>query len=133
MRHGRGDHRRTLVLVCATAIFDPVRQPERAERTRSGESIGCRDRDASYPAPPYVRYSLDLSKLPPNPGVHSTDGDFSLAWVKTYGEGRVFYGSFAHDAKAWITPTSIMPGAGVVPRGPNGASTTFRVSGLKAN
>ena len=36
--------------------------------------------------------------------MHRTDGDFPLAWAKTYGAGRVFYGSFAHDAKTWDNP-----------------------------
>ena len=26
---------------------------------------------------------------------------FPLAWAKTYGKGRVFYSSFAHDAATW--------------------------------
>jgi uncharacterized protein len=51
-----------------------------------------------------VLLRLDLSKLPPNAGVHSTDGDFPLAWAKMYGKGRVFYGSFAHDEKNWDNP-----------------------------
>ena len=51
-----------------------------------------------------VLLRLDLSKLPPNAGVHSTNGDFPLAWAKMYGKGRVFYGSFAHDAKTWDNP-----------------------------
>ncbi len=51
-----------------------------------------------------VLLRLDISKLPPNQGVHSKDGDFPLAWAKMYGKGRVFYGSFAHDAKNWDNP-----------------------------
>jgi hypothetical protein len=51
-----------------------------------------------------VLLRLDLSKLPPNNNVHSTNGDFPLAWAKMYGKGRVFYGSFAHDAKNWDNP-----------------------------
>lgn len=51
-----------------------------------------------------VLLRLDLSRLPPNPGVHSKDGDFPLAWAKMYGKGRVFYGSFAHDTKVWDNP-----------------------------
>jgi type 1 glutamine amidotransferase len=52
----------------------------------------------------HVLLRLDTSKLPPNPGVHSKDGDFPLAWAKMYGKGRVFYGSFAHDEKNWDNP-----------------------------
>jgi type 1 glutamine amidotransferase len=51
-----------------------------------------------------VLLRLDLSKLPANPNVHSTNGDFPLAWAKMYGKGRVFYGSFAHAAKTWDDP-----------------------------
>ncbi|HVW10366.1 MAG TPA: ThuA domain-containing protein [Bryobacteraceae bacterium] len=51
-----------------------------------------------------VLLRLDISKLPPNPGVHSTDGDFPLAWAKMYGKGRVFYSSFAHDSRTWDNP-----------------------------
>lgn len=29
------------------------------------------------------------------------DGDFPLAWVKRYGQGRVFYGSFSHAKELW--------------------------------
>ena len=47
---------------------------------------------------------LDTSKLPPNQNLLSKDGDFPLAWAKMYGQGRVFYGSFAHDAKTWDNP-----------------------------
>jgi type 1 glutamine amidotransferase len=29
------------------------------------------------------------------------DGDYPLAWVKRYGQGRVFYGSFSHGTELW--------------------------------
>jgi type 1 glutamine amidotransferase len=51
-----------------------------------------------------VLLRLDTSKLPPNQGLLSKSGDFPLAWAKMYGKGRVFYGSFAHDAKTWDNP-----------------------------
>ena len=31
----------------------------------------------------------------------TTEGDYPLAWAKNYGQGRVFYGSFSHDASSW--------------------------------
>src|SRR5215831_869967 len=31
----------------------------------------------------------------------SKDGDYPLAWVKKYGQGRVFYGSFSHATELW--------------------------------
>jgi type 1 glutamine amidotransferase len=51
-----------------------------------------------------VLLRLDTSKLPPHPEFRRTDGDFPLAWVKTYGKGRVFYSSLGHDAKTWDNP-----------------------------
>ena len=51
-----------------------------------------------------VLLRLDTSKLPPNQNLVNKDGDFPLAWAKMYGKGRVFYGSFAHDAKTWDNP-----------------------------
>ena len=35
-----------------------------------------------------------------DPRVHA-DGDYPLAWVKMYGKGRVFFGSFAHASATW--------------------------------
>ena len=51
-----------------------------------------------------VLLRLDMSKMPPNPGVHRTDGDFPLAWAKMYGKGRVFYSSLGHSASTWDNP-----------------------------
>src|SRR5262245_18900166 len=30
-----------------------------------------------------------------------TKGDYPLAWIKKYGQGRVFYGSFSHATELW--------------------------------
>jgi uncharacterized protein len=51
-----------------------------------------------------VLLRLDTSKLPENKNLLNKNGDFPLAWAKMYGKGRVFYGSFAHDAKTWDNP-----------------------------
>jgi uncharacterized protein len=48
-----------------------------------------------------VLLRLDASKMPPNADYHGTNGDMPLVWAKTYGKGRVFYSSFAHDAATW--------------------------------
>lgn len=48
-----------------------------------------------------VLLRLDVSKMPANEGYHGSNGDLPLAWAKTYGKGRVFYASFAHDAATW--------------------------------
>ena len=47
-----------------------------------------------------VLLRLDLKDVPANPALH-LNGDYPLAWAKTYGRGRVFYGSFAHAAETW--------------------------------
>jgi type 1 glutamine amidotransferase len=52
----------------------------------------------------HVLLRLDLSKMPPNPNLRATNGDFPLAWARMYGKGRVFYSSLGHDAKTWDNP-----------------------------
>jgi len=47
-----------------------------------------------------VLLRLDLAGVPANPALH-LNGDYPLAWAKTYGKGRVFYGSFGHAAEVW--------------------------------
>jgi len=47
-----------------------------------------------------VLLRLDLSKVAPSPSLH-LNGDYPLAWAKTYGKGRVFFGSFAHSSETW--------------------------------
>ena len=51
-----------------------------------------------------VLLRLDVSRMPPNSGLHLTDGDFPLAWARMYGKGRVFYSSFAHATTTWDNP-----------------------------
>lgn len=51
-----------------------------------------------------VLLRLDVTKMPSNPELHRTDGDFPVAWAKTYGKGRVFYSAFGHAASAWDNP-----------------------------
>jgi len=51
-----------------------------------------------------VLLRLDVSKMPPHPELHRTDGDFPLAWAKMYGKGRVFYSAFGHAAATWDNP-----------------------------
>lgn len=48
-----------------------------------------------------VLLRLDLSKQPAGNASLHANGDYPLAWAKMFGKGRVFYGSFAHDAKTW--------------------------------
>jgi type 1 glutamine amidotransferase len=51
-----------------------------------------------------VLLRLDVSKMPPTAELHRTDGDFPLAWAKTYGKGRVFYSSLGHASSTWDNP-----------------------------
>ena len=44
--------------------------------------------------------ALDLTK----PLVHRTDGDFPVAWAKTYGKGKVFYSTLGHQDTSWDSP-----------------------------
>ena len=48
---------------------------------------------------------LDESKIDLKAkNVHRTDGDFAVAWVKNYGNGRVFYSSFGHHDQSLNRP-----------------------------
>jgi type 1 glutamine amidotransferase len=52
-----------------------------------------------------VLLRLDETKLDlKNPRVHRTDNDFAVAWLKTYGKGRVFYSTFGHTPESWDRP-----------------------------
>jgi type 1 glutamine amidotransferase len=45
---------------------------------------------------------LDASKLDlGNQRVHRTDSDFAVAWIRRYGQGRVFYSSLGHRPESW--------------------------------
>jgi type 1 glutamine amidotransferase len=48
-----------------------------------------------------VLLRLDVSKMPPSPRLHRSDGDLPLAWARTYGKGRVFYSSLGHATETW--------------------------------
>jgi type 1 glutamine amidotransferase len=66
--------------------------------------------DEFYQAKDYSRDKIrvllrvDVSKLPPNPELHRTDGDFPIAWAKSYGKGRVFYSALGHASSTWDNP-----------------------------
>jgi type 1 glutamine amidotransferase len=48
---------------------------------------------------------LDVSKLNTNiPAVQIKNGDWPLAWAKTYGKGRVFYCALGHPRTNWDIP-----------------------------
>ena len=61
--------------------------------------------DEFYKAKTFSRDKIDVL-LRFNPASASSasvakDGDYPLAWVKKYGQGRVFYGSFSHATELW--------------------------------
>jgi hypothetical protein len=48
---------------------------------------------------------LDETKIDlNNKNVRRTDKDFALAWIRTYGNGRVFYSTFGHTPESWARP-----------------------------
>ena len=53
-----------------------------------------------------VLLSLDLEKSgePNSDEIHRTDGDFAPAWIKPYGDGRVFYCGLGHDHDLFWNP-----------------------------
>ncbi len=55
-----------------------------------------------------VRVLLSIDTKTTNMGVkwlRRTDNDYALAWVKTYGTGRVFYSEFGHRTEVWWNRT----------------------------
>ncbi|MDO6415568.1 ThuA domain-containing protein [Sphingomonas sp. BIUV-7] len=44
--------------------------------------------------------SVDMT----SPNVHRTDKDFPVAWIKSYGTGRVFYSGLGHSDASWDDP-----------------------------
>lgn len=52
-----------------------------------------------------VLLRLDETKLDLNRnGVNRKDGDFAVAWAKTYGKGRVLYNGLGHTPEVWNRP-----------------------------
>jgi uncharacterized protein len=45
--------------------------------------------------------------IPGKEPVHRADRDFAVAWVKRYGEGKVFYASFGHIAEPFENPAIV--------------------------
>jgi uncharacterized protein len=67
--------------------------------------------DEHYQLKDFSRDKLHvLARLDPKalnlsaPLVHRQDGDFPVAWTKTYGKGRVFYSTLGHSRELWDTP-----------------------------
>jgi type 1 glutamine amidotransferase len=87
-----------------------VERPDFPGWQKLPRSFTMRDEMYQYRAP-YSRdkvdvlASLDASKLDlTNENVHRSDRDFPLAWVKSYGKGRVFSSTLGHTDQSWDDP-----------------------------
>ena len=94
-------------------VFDApivVERPDFPAMRHLPRELVLRDEMYQYRAP-YSRDQVDvLARLDErklelkNPGVHRADKDFPVAWVKTYGKGRVFSSTLGHTDAAWDDP-----------------------------
>ncbi|MDB6088469.1 MAG: hypothetical protein JWN85_1253 [Gammaproteobacteria bacterium] len=95
------------------SVFDApviVERPDFPAMKGWPHELTLRDEMYQYRAP-YSRdkvdvlASLDASKLDlSNKNVKRTDQDFPIAWVKTYGKGRVFSSTLGHSDQVWDDP-----------------------------
>ena len=93
-------------------IEAPVIVEEPSFPAMKGYATGARIKDEMYAfKAPYSRDKVDvLARLDPraldlaNKAVHRTDGDFPIAWIKSYGQGRVFYSGLGHPVSSWDDP-----------------------------
>ncbi|HWU03454.1 MAG TPA: ThuA domain-containing protein [Novosphingobium sp.] len=76
---------------------------------RTGMTL--RDEHYQMLATPYARDKVDvLARIDTAsvdmkaPMVHRKDGDFPIAWIKPYGQGRVFYSGLGHTDASWDDP-----------------------------
>jgi type 1 glutamine amidotransferase len=94
-------------------VFDApivVERPEFPAMRHLPRELVLRDEMYQYRAP-YSREDVDvLARLDErkldlaNPRVKRADGDFPIAWIKTYGNGRVFSSTLGHSDAAWDDP-----------------------------
>jgi type 1 glutamine amidotransferase len=94
-------------------VFDApviVERPDFPAMRHLPRELVLRDEMYQYRAP-YSRENVDvLARLDErkldlaNPSVERTDGDFPVAWVKTYGGGRVFSSTLGHSDASWDDP-----------------------------
>jgi type 1 glutamine amidotransferase len=95
------------------SVFDApivVERPDFPAMKGWPHELTLRDEMYQYRAP-YSRdkvdvlASLDASKLDlSNKNVKRTDRDFPIAWVKSYGKGRVFSSTLGHSDQVWDDP-----------------------------
>ena len=80
-----------------------------------GKNFKAGDEIYQQRTPPYDRsklhvlVSLDLAdeKTAAAKGQKRDDKDYAVSWIRPYGEGRVFYTSFAHDKRAFLDKTRL--------------------------
>jgi type 1 glutamine amidotransferase len=94
-------------------VFDApviVERPDFPAMQGLPPELVLRDEMYQYRAP-YARDAVDVlarldeSKLDlTNKNVKRTDGDFPIAWIKSYGRGRVFSSTLGHPDAAWDDP-----------------------------
>jgi len=53
------------------------------------------------------RIDTDSVNVKAKSGVHRTDGDFALSWIKPYGQGRIFYSALGHQHDIFWNPTIV--------------------------
>lgn len=89
-------------------IDDPIHPVNRAFH---GHGFSIMDEIYQFQDEPYSRdmlrvlLSLDTDKTDmTKESIKRTDGDFAVAWVRQYGEGRVFYCSLGHNEKTYWNP-----------------------------
>lgn len=56
-----------------------------------------------------VLLSLDMAdpRNKKDQGINRTDNDFAIAWIKTFGKGRVFYCSLGHNPEVYWNPAVV--------------------------
>lgn len=76
---------------------------------RTGMTV--KDEHYAMTATPYARDKVDvLARIDTtsvdmaSPQVHRSDRDFPVAWIKSYGKGRVFYSGLGHTDASWDDP-----------------------------
>ncbi len=52
----------------------------------------------------HVLLSVDGARAPESMTADRADGDYPVSWVKTYGQGRVFYTVLGHEARTFQNP-----------------------------
>jgi quinoprotein glucose dehydrogenase len=87
-----------------------VERPEFPAMQHLPREFTLRDEMYQYRAP-YSREAVDvLARLDQrkldlaNKNVRRTDGDFPVAWIKSYGKGRVFSSTLGHPDAVWDDP-----------------------------